>query len=84
MIAGTPSANISPGARRKGEKVLDSVISCTLAFTGVYTGEVFWSVMLTAYLLKFVTAIVDTPFIYLAVWIEKRTGRSEGDPETGL
>lgn len=60
-------------------QLLDTVIFCTLAFTGVYKKEVFWSVMLTTYLFKFVTAVVDTPFIYLSIWIAKKMGWEEGN-----
>lgn len=57
-------------------QLIDSVLFCTLAFAGVYTGKVFWSVMITTYLFKLVTAVLDTPFVYLAVLVGKQTERS--------
>ena len=53
-------------------QLIDSVLFCTLAFAGVYPQEVFWSVLVTTYLFKFVTALLDTPFIYLSVGVWKR------------
>ena len=45
---------------------LDSAIFCTVAFWGVFPIEVFWEILVSTYLIKFVVAALDTPFIYLA------------------
>lgn|SRR5690554_403569 len=55
-------------------QLLDTVIFCTLAFAGVFTGRVFWSIMVTTYLLKLAAAVLDTPFVYLAAAISRSLG----------
>ncbi len=45
---------------------LDSVIFCLVAFWGVFPWPVVMEILLTTYLLKFIVAVADTPFIYLA------------------
>jgi len=63
----------SPGAiwiRNNGStmisQLLDTVIFCALAFWGVFESPVFWSIMVTMYIMKLIVAVCDTPFIYLA------------------
>ncbi|MDD3311032.1 queuosine precursor transporter [Pseudodesulfovibrio sp.] len=45
---------------------LDSAIFCVIAFWGVFPINVFWEILASTYLIKFVVAALDTPFIYLA------------------
>lgn len=47
-------------------QLLDSVVFCFIAFWGVFPLEVFWEILITTYLIKWIVAVVDTPFIYLA------------------
>ncbi len=47
-------------------QLLDSVVFCFIAFWGVFPSEVFWEILITTYLIKWIVAVVDTPFIYLA------------------
>ncbi|MBI9080535.1 MAG: queuosine precursor transporter [Pseudodesulfovibrio sp.] len=47
-------------------QLLDSAIFCTIAFWGMFPIEVFWEIMVSTYVIKFVVAALDTPFIYLA------------------
>lgn len=53
-------------------QAIDTVIFTTLAFWGVYPGNVFVSILLTTYLFKAIVAIMDTPFIYAARKIRPR------------
>ncbi|WP_419785769.1 queuosine precursor transporter [Pseudodesulfovibrio sp.] len=45
---------------------LDSAIFCFIAFWGLFPINVFWEILASTYLIKFVVAALDTPFIYLA------------------
>ncbi len=47
-------------------QLIDSIIFCVIAFLGVFEAEVFWSILLTTYFLKWIVAAADTPFVYLA------------------
>lgn len=47
-------------------QALDTLIFTLIAFTGLYSGEVLLEICLATYLLKWVVALLDTPFIYLA------------------
>ncbi|MFA5467965.1 MAG: queuosine precursor transporter [Sphaerochaetaceae bacterium] len=47
-------------------QLIDTLIFTTIAFVGIYPWEVLWQIMVTTYLLKWVVAALDTPFIYLA------------------
>ncbi len=51
-------------------QAVDTVIFVSLAFWGVYPGNVFLSIMITTYVFKAVVALLDTPFMYLARRIE--------------
>ncbi len=52
-------------------QAIDTIVFTTIAFYGVFEMPVFWSIMLTTYVLKFVVAVCDTPFIYIAKKINK-------------
>lgn len=53
-------------------QLIDSIIFCTIAFLGVYEANIFWDIFLTTYILKFIIALLDTPFVYLAKkWANK-------------
>ena len=45
---------------------IDSVVFCFIAFWGVFPVDVFWSILLTTYAVKWIVAAADTPFVYLA------------------
>ena len=47
-------------------QLIDSAIFCLIAFAGVFSWGDWWSILITTYLLKWVVAAADTPFIYLA------------------
>lgn len=45
---------------------IDSLVFCTIAFTGIYSAAVWFEILLTTYLFKFVIAAVGTPVLYVA------------------
>ena len=47
-------------------QLLDSLTFCTIAFLGVYPMEVWWQILLTTYLIKFVVSAASTPVLYIA------------------
>ncbi|MFO7849403.1 MAG: queuosine precursor transporter [Spirochaetia bacterium] len=47
-------------------QLIDSLIFTSIAFWGVFPREVLIEILLTTYLLKWIVAVLDTPFIYLA------------------
>lgn len=48
-------------------QLIDSVLFTLVAFLGVFPGIVLVEIVFTTYLLKAVVALLDTPFLYLAV-----------------
>jgi len=55
-------------------QLIDTLIFCTLAFAGAVSGPVFWQIAGTTYILKWIVAALDTPFIYLAVRMRPAEG----------
>jgi len=47
-------------------QLIDTLVFTTIAFWNVYPTNVLVQIMLSTYLLKWVVAVLDTPFIYLA------------------
>ncbi|MCA1009415.1 queuosine precursor transporter [Halobacillus halophilus] len=47
-------------------QLLDSAIFCSIAFLGLYPFEVWLEIFLTTYIIKFIVAAIDTPFLYAA------------------
>ncbi|GED31120.1 MULTISPECIES: queuosine precursor transporter [Brevibacillus] len=47
-------------------QLLDSIIFCTIAFWGVYPMDVWWEILLTTYLIKFLVSAASTPILYIA------------------
>jgi uncharacterized integral membrane protein (TIGR00697 family) len=52
-------------------QLIDSVVFTFIAFYGEFETEIFISILITTYVFKFIVAILDTPFIYLAKKIDK-------------
>ena len=46
-------------------QLIDSVIFVLIAFWGIYPAEVLWQIVLSTYLIKALSALIDTPFVYL-------------------
>ncbi|MFD2117909.1 queuosine precursor transporter [Paenibacillus yanchengensis] len=47
-------------------QLVDSFVFCTIAFLGVYSTPVWWEILLTTFLIKFVISVASTPIIYIA------------------
>jgi len=47
-------------------QLIDTVVFCLGAFWGVFSNHELLQIIITTYLLKFIVAVLDTPFIYLA------------------
>ena len=47
-------------------QALDTLVFCLLAFWGVFPWPVLVEIIITTYLMKFLMATLDTPFIYAA------------------
>jgi uncharacterized integral membrane protein (TIGR00697 family) len=58
-------------------QAIDTFVFTMIAFYGVFPVDVLLQIMLSTYLLKWIVALCDTPFIYLARhWVE--TGKVDG------
>ena len=54
-------------------QLLDTLIFTLIAFWGVFETSVLIDIMLSTYVLKWVVALLDTPFLYVARnWHDKR------------
>jgi queuosine precursor transporter len=53
-------------------QLIDSLIFCTMAFWGLFSLSNFMQIVFTTYILKWIIAAADTPFLYLAVKISKK------------
>ncbi len=58
---------------------IDSVIFCLIAFMGLFSPRTWWNILLTTYILKFLVALFDTPFIYVGRYMAERMGEGGGD-----
>ena len=47
-------------------QLIDSVVFCVIAFWGQYSLEVFIQILFTTYIIKWLVAALDTPFVYIA------------------
>jgi len=47
-------------------QALDTILFCTIALWGLYDTNTWIQILATTYCLKWIVAIIDTPFIYLA------------------
>ena len=52
-------------------QAIDSIIFCTIALWGLFDINIWLQILATTYLLKWFVAVVDTPFIYLAIKVSK-------------
>lgn len=60
--------NLSTGI----SQLIDSAVFVIIAFAGVFESNVLLEIFLTTYVLKFVVAVADTPFVYWARGIFKK------------
>ena len=64
-------------------QAFDSVLFCFIALWGLYDTGTWLEILATTYLLKWVVALLDTPFIYLAVRLHP-PGRPEPAGDSAL
>lgn len=50
-------------------QLLDNAIFTIIAFYGVYSFDTMFAIFISTYFIKFIVALCDTPFIYLACYI---------------
>lgn len=63
-------------------QLIDSVLFTIVAFLGVFPRLILLEIVVTTYLFKAVVAVVDTPFLYLALWIRRnRNEEVETEPD---
>lgn len=53
-------------------QLLDTVIFSVIAFAGVFEWPIFLEILISTYIIKLITASLDTPFVYLARWMKKQ------------
>jgi len=52
-------------------QLIDSAVFTLIAFWGVMDGPVLWEIFLSTYILKWIVASLDTPFLYLAAHMKR-------------
>lgn len=52
-------------------QAIDSVIFCTIALWGLFDINIWLQILATTYILKWIVAVMDTPFIYIAIKVSK-------------
>lgn len=52
-------------------QLIDSVLFTIIAFVGVYSWNVILNLSILTYIVKFIVAVIDTPFIYIAKKMDK-------------
>lgn len=58
-------------------QLIDTTVFTLIAFTGLFPWSVFWQIFWTTYLLKWIVAAADTPFIYIASYWHRKELVSE-------
>ena len=53
-------------------QVIDGLVFTFIAFYGVFPIEVVFEIFVTTYIIKTIVATLDTPFMYLGVWLHKK------------
>ena len=53
-------------------QIIDNAIFTLIAFYGVYPKKVLIEIFLTTYLMKFLVAVCDTPFVYIAHYLKRK------------
>lgn len=53
-------------------QLIDNTLFTMIAFYGVYPKEVIIEIFITTYIMKFLVAVCDTPFVYMAHYLKKK------------
>ena len=64
-------------------QLIDSIVFCGIAFWGVLPRELFIEILISTYVIKFVVAAFDTPFMYLGRRLACRADCTEPDARGG-
>ena len=51
---------------------LDNLVFTFIAFYGVYSFDILKDIFISTYILKFLVAVSDTPFVYIANYLKKK------------
>ena len=62
-------------------QLLDTAIFYGIAFYGIVPGWDLVQLIIAAYCLKIVIALVDTPFVYFVIWFVRRGQSHPGSEE---
>lgn len=65
-------------------QLVDSMIFCTIAFAGEYSFGVWWQILVTTYLFKFVISVASTPVMYLARSMKFPDANEPASPSKGV
>ena len=52
-------------------QIIDTIIFCTITYYGLVDVQVIFQIMISMYVFKFIIALCDTPYIYIASKIKK-------------
>ncbi|WP_077326604.1 queuosine precursor transporter [Virgibacillus siamensis] len=52
-------------------QLLDTAVFCSIAFLGQFPMTVWFEIFITTYVIKFIVALIDTPFMYIAKYIHQ-------------
>jgi len=72
-IPGTKALWLRNNASTMVSQLLDSVIFTSIAFWGLLPTDEFLQILATTYILKWIVAAIDTPFLYLAKFMYQRS-----------
>ncbi|WP_284140096.1 queuosine precursor transporter [Virgibacillus sp. LDC-1] len=53
-------------------QLIDTAVFCTIAFYGEYPTSIWVEIFITTYVIKFIVAIMDTPFMYAAKYMQPK------------
>jgi len=53
-------------------QAIDSVVFCSIAFIGVFDWVVWFQILVTTYVFKWIVAVMDTPFLYWARYLHSK------------
>ncbi|WP_430785628.1 queuosine precursor transporter [Virgibacillus flavescens] len=51
-------------------QLLDTAVFCSIAFYGQYPLDIWIEIFITTYVIKFIVALIDTPFMYIAKYMK--------------
>ena len=53
-------------------QLIDNSLFTIIAFWGIYPKEVLLEIFITTYFMKFIVAVFDTPFVYIASYLKSK------------